>query len=273
VRVLTPLGEGYGARLYNTDCVVVAPNGDMFLRIDGWATPITAEWIRYRSGLNCYKKYNNIWVDVDGRSIPLDSDKPLHIKYNPETNKYTCDKEIKMEQKVVDKDKIKAVRHSVKELKNFVRVMAKLSDGWISNDLYEMYRTKENEDKGYWARWNYELLGNKFNQYEVRGDRMYVDCAKRLIKCMQEVQSDEDKVKLMLILTEGVASEESRIIKTETYEHEWSDGSKHQYSNDIREYKYNPDAIVRRIDYIIKKGADVFTTKEVVVTKPMTNLS
>ena len=272
VRVLTPLGEGYGARLYNTDCVVVAPNGDLYIRIDGWATPLTADWIMCRSRLRCYKQYNKVWVDVDGRSIPLESNKPLHIKWNDETGKYTCDKQVVMEQKVVDKDKIKAVRHSVKELKSFVKVMMKLSDGWISNDLTEMHRVKTNEQQGYWSRWQYELMGNTFNQYEVRGDRMYVDCAKRLIKCMQEVQSDDDKVKLMLILAEGVGQEETRVVRTETFEHTWADGTTHQSVQEIRDYKYNPDAIVRRIDYIIKKGADVFTTKEVEVTKPMTNL-
>lgn len=270
VKVLTPLGEGYGARLYQTDCVVIAPNGDMFIKTGGWATPITAEWIQLRSGLRCYKKYNEVWLEIgDGRSIPLDKDKPTHIKWDEETRKYTCDKVIKMEQKVVDKGKIKSVRHSVKEFKTFVKVMMKLSDGWVGNELVKMHRVRD--QSSVWSRYNYELMGEKFDQYQVRGDRMYSDTAKRLIKCMQEVQTDDDKVKLMLILTEGVGCEESRVISTIQEEYDYQ-GTKYPRTTEVRDYRYNPDSVVRRIDYIIKKGSDVFTTKEVEVTKPMTNL-
>ena len=269
VRVLTPLGEGYGARLYDTDCVVVAPNGDLFVKIDSWATPLTAEWITNRSRLRCYKKYNEVWIDVEGRSIPLNKNTTLHIKYNPENSKYTCDKEVTMEQKVVDKDKIKAVRHSVKELKDFVKVMMKLADGWVSHDLMAMHRIKDPTST--WARGYYELMGERFEQHQVRGDRMYTSTAESLLSCMQRVESDEDKVKLMLMLTEGVGSIDSKVIAVNEYEREYN-GQKYKYQEETREYRYNPDAIVRRIDYIIKKGADVFTTKEVEVTKPMTNL-
>lgn len=269
VRVLTPFGESYGARLYQTDCVVVAPNGDLFIKTGGWATPLTAEWIEMRSQLRCYKKYNEVWLDVDGRSIPLDRDKHTHLKWNEETRKYTCDKVVKMEQKVVDKTKIKEVRNSVKEFKTFVKVMMKLADGWISHELTSMHRVKD--DSSAWNRYNYWLMGEKFDQYQVRGDRMYADTAKRLLKCMQEVEADEDKVKLMLILAEGVGCESSRIVSSEEVEREYN-GSIYKSVNEVREYQYKPDSIVRRIDYLIKKGSDVFTTKEVEVTRPMTNL-
>lgn len=271
VRVLTPYGESYGARLYDTDCVVVAPNGDMFVRTNGWATPTTAEWIRYRSGLNCYKKYNKVWIEVDGRSIPVEGN-ALHIKYNPETDKYTCDKEVKMEQKVVDKSKIKEVRQSTKDIKSFVRVMMKLADGWVSNELVKKYRVIPETESGWYRRYHYELMGIKFDQYSIRSNQMSKYTAEELIECMQKVEADEDKVQLMLILTDGMNSEDSRIIGTEEKQHTFG-GNIHKYTEDIREYKYNPDAVVRRIDYIIKKGADVFTTKEVDVTRPMTNLS
>lgn len=269
ILVLTPLGEGYSARLYNTDCVVVAPNGDLFIKTGGWATPLTAEWITMRSRLRCYKKYNAIWLDVDGRSIPLSKDKPLHLKWDDAKGKYTCDKVVKMEQKVVDKDKIKKARHSVKEFKTFVKVMMKLSDGWVSNELFTTHRVKD--EGSVWNRYNYWLMGEKFDQYQVRGDRMYTDTASRIIKCMQEVESDEDKVKLMLMLTEGVNCESSRVIHVIDEEYEYN-GNKYPRRTEVRDFQYNPDSILRRIDYIIKKGADVFTTKEVEVTKPMTNL-
>jgi hypothetical protein len=270
VKVLTPLGEGYGAKLYQTECVVVAPNGDMFIKTGGWATPITAEWIRMASGLNCYKKYNKIWLDVDGRSIPLDQAKPVHIKWNEDTGKYSCDKEIVMEQKVVDRDKIKAVRHSIKDFKMFTKTMMTLADGWVSKELHTVYRSQQ-EGSGYWSNYHYEVCGEKFTNWELRGDRMSEQVAQRLIKCMQEVVEDADKVKLMLMVTDGCQHDDSRVHSVEDYEREY-DGRVHKFQNEIREYRYDPKTVVNRIDYILKKGADVFTTKEVVVTKPITNI-
>lgn len=269
-KVLTPLGEGYGARLYQTDCVAVVPNGDMFIKTGGWATPITADWIRMASGLVCYKKYNKIWLDVDGRSIPLDAEKPVHIKWNDETGKYSCDKEVVMTQKVVDKDKIKAVRHSMKDFKSFVKTMMTLADGWVSKELINNYRAGQ-EGSGYWSNYHYEVCGEKFTNWDLRGDRMCRSTAERFIKCMQEVTDDADKVKLMLMVTEGCNREGSRVVAIEEYEREYS-GQTYKYQNEICECRYNPKTVVNRIDYIIKKGADVFTTKDVVVTKPMTNI-
>lgn len=269
VKVLTPQGEGYGAKLYDTDCVVIAPNGDMYVKTGGWSTPTTAEWIMYRSGYRCYKKYNKIWIDVDGRSIPVTS-QPLHLVWDEEKRKHTCDKKIVMQQQVVDKDKIKAVRHTLKDFKAFVKVMMTLSDGWVSRELLELHRVYKGE-RSYYGGYCYELQGETFTSWDLRGDRMYKGSAERFLKCMQNCTEDDDRVKLMLMLTEGCSFEENRIVATEEHEHEYQ-GSKYKSTHEIREYKYKPSTIVNRIDYIIKKGADVFTMKEVEVYKPMTNL-
>jgi hypothetical protein len=269
VRVITPLGEGYGAKLYDTDCVVIAPNGDMYIKTGGWATPTTAQWIEYRSQLRCYKKYNKVWIDVDGRSIPVSST-PLHLVWDEEKRKYTCDKKIVMQQQVVDKDKIKAVRHTLKDFKAFVKVMMTLSDGWVSHGLLNLHRTYK-EERSYYANYSYELQGETFTSWDLRGDRMYRGSAERFLKCMQNLTEDDDRVKLMLMLTEGCGCEETRVIGVEEHEYEYG-GNTHKSQHEIREYKYKPSTIVNRIDYIIKKGADVFTMKEVEVTKPMTNL-
>ena len=268
VKVLTPMGEGYGARLYDTDCVVVAPNGDMFVKTGGWATPTTAEWIRYRTGMNCYKKYNKVWIDVDGRSIPVTKE-PLHLKWDEAKRKHTCDKQVVLEQKVIDRDKIKSVRHSVKEFKSFVRVMMTLADGWVSRELVTKCRDyKENANE---YNYTYTIHGHEFSYWELRGDSMRQDIAEKIISVMQNCTEDEDKVKLMLMVVEACNAEESRIISVEEYEREYN-GSKYKYQHEVREYKYNPKSVVNRIDYIIRKGADVYTTKQVEVKRPMTNL-
>jgi hypothetical protein len=270
VKVLTPQGEGYGAKLYDTDCVVIAPNGDMYVKTGGWATPTTAEWINYRSGYRCYKKYNKVWIDVDGRSIPVSST-PLHLVWDEEKRKHTCDKKIVMQQQVVDKDKIKAVRHTLKDFKAFVKVMMTLSDGWVSRELLNLHRTYKNNDPYAYGGHSYILQGETFTSWDLRGGEMSKMSAERFLKCMQNCTEDTDKVKLMLMLTEGCNNDESRVISVEEVEREYN-GQKYKSQYETREYKYKPSTIVNRIDYVIKKGADVYTMKEVEVTKPMTKL-
>lgn len=274
VRVLTPQGEGYGARLYNTDCVVVAPNGDMYIQIDGWATPLTAEWISRYSGLRCYKKYSKIWIEVDGRTIPVDKNEKLHLKFknndfvNVERQfQYSCDKVVIRKQKVIDKDKIKAVRHSVKEFKTFVKAMMTLADGWVSDELLKAHRTTS---EGYYG-WRYEFNGEQYNQWDLRSDRMSQATAQGLLKHMQSATDPQDMVKLMLMVTESVSNIERRLVRTETKTVKWGDQER-EVEEHIYEYRYDPKSVVNRIDYIIKKADEVFTEKEVVVDKPMTNL-
>lgn len=271
IRVLTPYGESYSAKLYDTDCVVVNPDGSMDISTGAWGTPLTAEWISNRSGFHCYKKYNSLWLEVGGRCIQLEN-KRTHINYDPEANKYSCEKKLVAQQKVVDRTKIKEVRHSVKDVKSFVKVMMKLGDGWVSNELVTQYRHMPDKENGGWyQRYEYHLMGEKFGQYQISASQINAETAERLLKCMQNIESDTDKVQLMLILADGCNSIDSRIVASIDKQHEYG-GNVHKYTEDVREYQYNPDTVVRRIDYIIKKCSDVFTTKEVEVTKPMTNL-
>jgi glutathionylspermidine synthase len=136
--------------------------------------------------------------------------------------------------------------------------------------LLELHRTYKGE-RSFYGGYCYELQGETFTSWDLRGDRMYQQQAERFLKCMQNCNEDTDKVKLMLMLTEGCGFEENRVVSTEETEREYN-GQTYKSINEIREYKYKPSTIVNRIDYIIKKGADVFTMKEVEVTKPMTNL-
>jgi hypothetical protein len=37
-------GDKYGAKLYDTNCVMFCPNGDIEFQSDSWATPTTASF-------------------------------------------------------------------------------------------------------------------------------------------------------------------------------------------------------------------------------------
>lgn len=275
VKVLTPMGESYGARLYDTDCVVVAPNGDMYLTIDRWATPLTAQWIQRYSGLPCYKKYNAIWIEVDGRTIPISKGEKLHLQFKGEnmgiskSNWYSCDKQVVKKQKVIDRAKIKEVRDTIKEFRNFAKTMVTLADGWISEELLKQHRVFDDPSLRH-SSWTYHIGEDKFNQWDLRGSRMTEHTAKKLVAHMQTA-TEQDMVKLMLMVIESCPSVTRRAIRQETRSYNWNGGSQ-TYTESVYEYQYDPKAVVGRIDYIIKKANDVFTEKEVVVDKPMTNL-
>jgi len=281
VKVLTPFGEGYGARLYDTDCVVFAPNGDLYLQIDRWATPLTAQWIQRHSGLSCYKKYGEIWVEVDGRTVPISRGEKLHLRFKGDEfvhlrnqDLYICDKEVVREQKVVDRKKSKAERAKVKEFKDYVRVMMRIHDNVITHDIYQQYKATD-KDRGYWGAYQYEFpkFNMQFTNWCLR-QHMGGDVAKRLTELMERVMTegdDIDKYKLMLCIAESCQCE-TRLAGEYVEEYTY-DGNTRQITRTKHDYIYNPDAVVRKIDYIIGKAKDIYTTKTIKVDKPMSNLT
>lgn len=272
-KVLTPMGEGYSAKLYDTDVVTVAPNGDIYIRSDRWATYTTAEWIRYRSPFRSYKKYSRLWVDVAGKSYPIEGNNVLHVKYNAETDTYSCDKEVKMQQKVIDRSKSKEVRKTIEPFKQFAKTIMSLADGWLARETYEQHRIYDQVNV-HRSNYHYMIAGEKFGRYDVSGSQMGSRNAGKLLNLMQKFDelSDHDKITLIVMVAEGMGYTESRIVATEQRESEWS-GQKHTWSESIYEYCYPAKSVVSRIDYIMKKASeDIYTTKEVDITKPITNL-
>jgi hypothetical protein len=272
-RVLTPLGEGYTARLYNTDVVTVAPNGDIFIKSDSWATYTTAEWIRYRSPFMSYKKYGRLWVNVADRAIPISSSTVLHIKYNEANNTYSCDKEVVLQQKVVDRSKAKEIRKTITPFKQFAKAIMSLADGWVANETAKQHRIYSEQAIAHYSNYHYIINGEKFERWDLRGSQLSPRLANRILDVMQKFDelSDHDKVGLILMITEGMGSTESRVVETIQRENEWN-GQKRIWTENVYEHCFPAKAVVNRIDYIMKKAGDVYTTKEVTVTKPITNL-
>ena len=82
-------GDKYGARLYDTNCVMFCPDGSIELKTDTWATPTTAsfisQWSPYRN--DCFKRYNKLWVNLNrtadevGETYPLPSHDVFILKH------------------------------------------------------------------------------------------------------------------------------------------------------------------------------------------------
>ena len=74
------------------------------------------------------------------------------------------------------------------------------------------------------------------------------------------------------MIASGCNSQESRHVRTEDFEHSYSDGRKQVERRDIREYCYRPQTVLTRIEYICKKANDVTKVVDVEAGEVLTNL-
>ena len=131
----------YAARLYDTDVVTYYHDGRIGLRIDGWATPSTAEFIYswIPRGAHIFKKYNKLWINIRGSGtylIPHNGE--LRIKKDGEYN-ITVLNPVQPKQKVVDRKAIKAVRDRIKPFTDFATAMLKMTEGLITKETRREY--------------------------------------------------------------------------------------------------------------------------------------
>ena len=265
--------EAYGAHLYQTDCVLYMPNGDMYVKTGGYATPTTADFInRYlRSGMRCYKKYNKIWVDYQSQAYPIDRVKPTIFRYNKDNDSYTIENPQQLLQQVIDRTKIKTARTKLEAFRSYAKMMLKLADGWISNELIEEHAEKSAEGRrDYWGRRAYKLDEQVFTGYEIEGS-LGKNTAEKFYTALC-TEDDTQFPKLLCAITQASNSLESRVIRTETENYTDYQGNPQQRQTQIREYQYDYKTVDNRINYIIKQACDVYTTKEVPIGKVVTNL-
>ena len=269
-------GEGqdaYGANLYNTNCVMYMPNGDMYVKTGGWTTPTTAEFIsRYLPySMSCYKKYNKIWMEHKGQAYAIDSAKPTIFRFINNTDGYAIETPMPMHQKVIDKTKIKTAREKLSGFRAYAKIMLKLSDGWISNDLVELHAEPHGaEYRDYWGRRSYKLGDAVMNTDQLRGSLGKSD-AERIYTALCATE-DMTYPKLLCIICSASNALESRVVKSEEVTEMGYQNRPHTRTITTKEYQYDYKTVDNRINYIIKQACDVYTTKEVPVGKVVTNL-
>lgn len=264
--------DAYGAHLYQTDCILYLPNGDMYVKTGGWATPTTAEFIsRYLPrNMRCYKKYNKVWVDYQSQAYPIDPTKPTIFRFNKDTEQYTVENPQPMLQKVVDRTKAKEARNKLNAFRNYAKIMLKLADGWVSNELVEQHAEQMGEHRDYWGRRSYKVGDEVMSGYEIEGQ-----LSKRTAEKLYTALCTDDETlfpKLLCVIAQASQSLENRVVRQENVTSLDYRGNPQTRMVTTREYQYDYKTIDNRINYIVKQACDVFTTKEVAVGKVVTNL-
>jgi hypothetical protein len=261
-------GEAYGAHLYQTDCVMYMADGSMHIRTGGYETPTTAEFInRYLPrDMSCRKQYNKIWIGYKGQSYVIDNKKATIFRYIKATDSYEIENPTRLEQKVIDRTKMKTARDKLTPFRNYAKVMLKLADGWLSNELVEQNSIGQTD---YYGRKGYEVDGTKLDNWALSGS-VTMSTSQLLYDAMCNAK-EEHYPKLLCIICAGSQAKESRVARTIDVERTDYQGNKRMEQTAIREYQYDYKTVDNRINYFIKQVADVFTTREVALGIVATN--
>ena len=261
-------GEAYGAHLYRTDCVMFTAHGDMYLRTDGYETPTTAEFInRYiPRDMKCFKKYNKIWIQYKDNSYVMENTKPLIFRFDKLTDGYKVENPVQLQQKVVDKTKMKAARTKLTAFRNYAKVMLKLADGWLSNDLVNTHAVGQSD---YYGRKGFEIDGQQLTYWNLNGQ--VTPSTATLIYNAMCTDDETQFPKLLCMICAGSNSKDTRTIRTEQVERTDYNGNKRTENITVREYQYDYKTVDNRINYMIKAVADVYTTREVAMGVVATN--
>lgn len=123
----------YGAKLHDTVCVEYFPDGAVTVRCGAWSTYATADFITQFSPFRCWKQHNKLWIEVNGKSIPVT---PTGVKMMEEAhgNEYYLAEPIVIHKAVVDRAKAKDAREPLQPFLNFAKTFLALSDGWLMHE-------------------------------------------------------------------------------------------------------------------------------------------
>lgn len=268
----------YGAKLYNTDCILFASNGDIHLNLDSWVSISTSQFINrfLPYGISCFKRYSKMWVELSGQVYPMQTNQTFVLKYDENKDSYSTDVSTTVTQRVIDKEKSKEVRSTVSEFRDYVKNMMKLSDGWIREELEAKYVTFEHQ---YYRSRHFVIGGEKLSQSHLRGgtSTSVVEKVYAYIRNRPETDNETHDEKMyrfqnaMCAIACGVQNEERSLVRTEIYKYK----DYQEREEEIHEYRYKYQSILRRVDYFVTKANEneLMTTKEVYITdKPKGNL-
>lgn len=254
----------YGAQLYRTEVVRYLPNGNIQLRIDTWATPITAAFMSMWSPFNVRKASKNLWVGVyrsGGKEYPIPKQGMLEFKPVGSTYELVSGLPETLKQTVVDRTLSKELRLAYKPFIDYATTFLKLSDGWVMHDTLAHYKVKDDSEYTGWrTNFNLPMLVTEL----LRHKSYYADKPTHVFALKEMAQSNDPDQwdRLMLgILFHTSNTEEERRVSDETFTYN------KQYIKTRRcsDYRFSVDAIKRFVDYLIKKDPTIYTTRDVEV--------
>jgi len=268
----------YGAKLFDTNVISVAPNGDIHFDSGGWLTPTTAQFMSQvmRESAGWYysigKQFNALWVfnksDSKTRKIP---DKGgITLTYDPATDKYDAPLSTVVK-KSVNRTAIKEVRNSLNKFKQFYKMFLKMSDGLISADTIAQYAVAEDGEDNYKAR----VTGISVPRKEG-GDTLLskdywwrVNIPKRIsLKVLEIAQSDDESAYLPLLCFLSISSSGSYSAhRAEVGLARMVTTSNGVSINSIDMFLAHKD-VDDRLDKLIKDYLDVWAYTTITVTTP-----
>ena len=263
--------EVYSAKLYDTECVRYHANGDIELKCGTYATPITADFIWTHSPFACKKQYNKLWITVNGtgdaktRTYPIDEETGLIMKYvaGGVTGGYEYEPAtpVIIEQEVVDRTKAKEARKPMKPFLDWVKMMSKLSDGWIMNDTREQFA--KSNISSWRVGWDYDLPKDVLEINYWGGVEWKADAYKFISEC-----HPDDYMKIYLAICNDVNKAKQRKIAKSV-----PSPQQNNHHVDFFDMQFDYEYVKRNVYRMVDVAVDTKKVIEVEVgDKPITNV-
>lgn len=253
----------YGAQLYNTEVVRYLPNGSVQLKIDTWATPITADFMSRWSPFVVRKKSKMLWVAghtiVDDKAYPIPYEGVLEFAQAGDYRwELASGLPPTLPKKVVDRWAMKERRKAIKPFLDYATTLLKLSDGWVMHETMAQYKKPDDND---WTGWHVDFgLGDA--QKVIQNAKHFAKSPELVEMLMGFAKSnDRDKWdRLMYAIVHRGSPEDSQIIRKESFQ---IPGHGYQRDRVYTNRRYSVDTIKKFMDFVLKKDESLYTTKEV----------
>jgi hypothetical protein len=261
------IGNGqysYCAKLYNTECVEYLPDGSIKLRIEGWVTPSTAEFIHEHSPFVCFKRNNKLWVEVrenagEVKVYPL-GETDLHLLAVDDGRWYRPAEPVVIKKFVVNRDKAKEARACVMPFIEWAKLMLKISDGWVMHETMKQV-----------FGWENKVITGCLNEQHPEYVNPYMRKDKDMLRLCQS-ENDDDRLLALCLMAKSLNDIERRKAESFSYETEWNN-HKFQRTADFYDYRMNMDTIKRYVYKLVEKVSEIHDIVEVEATnKTMTGV-
>lgn len=254
----------YGAQLYQTEVVRYLADGTVQMRIDTWATPLTADFMQRWSPFNVRKAQKNIWVRVPntGKEYPIPTRGMLEFKMQDGKYELISGLPNVLKQKVVDRSLSKQMRQAYKPFVDYATTFLKLSEGWVMHDTFAPYMTKSDTD---WTGWKTDLGLPALVTELLRNRDYYADKPANVMAFREMVESNDTAQwdRLMLgILYHATGTEDRRATREESFQIKDRNYTRTRVWFDS---KFRVNSIERFVNYLIKKDPTIYTTRDVVI--------